>query len=115
RTETKTIEVKECECVQVCDCGTLSVIGPAGITPPGQSMTFTANATGGSADVTYNWSVSSGTIESGQGTPSIVVSTTNDMANTSVTATVELGGLDPACNCPSTASEVGPIGANPEA
>jgi hypothetical protein len=45
---------------------------------------------------TYNWSVSAGTISSGQGTSSITVDTTGAGGQT-VTATVSLGGADPAC------------------
>lgn len=113
KTDTKTVEVVKCDCVQECDCASLSVTGPAGITDPGSTMSFTANVSGGTADVTYNWTVSSGTIESGQGTPSIVVATTGDMADSTVTATVEIGGQDPACNCPTSASDTGVVGTNP--
>jgi len=41
--------------------------------------------------------VSAGTISSGQGTSSITVDTTG-LGGQSVTATVEIGGLDPACS-----------------
>ncbi len=117
KTETRTVTVASCECEQVvsCACPTLSVSGPAGTTSPGEAMTFTATAAGGSGqDITYNWTVSAGTIEAGQGTPSISVRTTPDMAGTSVTATVQIGGLDPNCNCTTTASEVGGIDRKPE-
>jgi hypothetical protein len=61
---------------------------------------------GGSQDqVTYNWSVSAGTIESGQGTPSINVTVPADMAGGNITATVDIGGMDPSCNCTHTAQE----------
>ncbi len=115
KTQTQTVTVAACDCVQVCACPTLSVAGPAGITAPGETMTFTATAAGGTTDVTYNWTVSAGTIESGQGTPSIVVRTTSEMAGQSVTATVEIGGTDPNCRCPSTASETAPIDTKPVA
>jgi len=48
-------------------------------------------------NVTYNWSVSAGTISSGQGTSSITVNT-DTLGGQSVTATVELSGLDPSCS-----------------
>ncbi|MBX7060298.1 MAG: hypothetical protein K1X52_01455 [Pyrinomonadaceae bacterium] len=113
KTDTKTIEVKECaDCVKICDCPSVSVSGPAGITNPGQQMTFTANVSGG-ANVTYNWTVSAGTISSGQGTSSITVDTTKEMANSSVTATVQIGGLDANCQCPDTASETAGISDTP--
>lgn len=114
KTQTQTVNIKPCpDCVQDCVCAELSVSGPAGITEPGSTMTFTANVSGGSqSNVTYNWTVSSGTIESGQGTPSIVVATTREMANSSVTATVNLGGLCETCR--KEASETGGIAPLPQ-
>lgn len=116
KTQTQTVTVAACpDCVKLCDCPSLSVSGPAGIVNPGDAMTFTATLAGGTQDnVTYNWSVSAGTIESGQGTPSITVRTTSEMANSSVTATVEIGGLPADCDCPRTANETGSIAPNPE-
>jgi hypothetical protein len=110
KTDTKTIRVEECtDCTKLCDCPPgPTVTGPAGVTNPGDSMTFTANWSG---EGTFNWTVSAGTIESGQGTSSIVVRTTQDMAGTNVTATVEVGGTDPACNCVTTASETAGVAA----
>jgi hypothetical protein len=72
-------------------------------------MTFVANVSG--ADVTYNWTVSAGQIVSGQGTSSITVSTTSEMAGQNVTATVEIGGsaIDPECHCTTSASETAPV------
>jgi len=55
--------------------------------------------TGGPGTQTHNWSVSAGTIASGQGTSSITV---NISAGQTITASVDLGGLDP--SCPKTAS-----------
>jgi hypothetical protein len=112
QTQTKTITIAECECVQDCEaCPTVSITGPAGITAPGQSMTFTANITGGDG-LTINWSVSRGTITSGQGTPSIEVATTSADAGQTVVATVTLGGLNrgPDCSaCVTEASESAPV------
>jgi hypothetical protein len=74
-------------------------------------MTFTANVSGGSQDVplTYNWTVSAGTIESGQGTPSIVVRAPSDGSVTNITASLEVGGQRADCNCPRTASETAAV------
>ncbi|MEK7855043.1 MAG: hypothetical protein AAB288_03060, partial [Acidobacteriota bacterium] len=115
QTQTQTVRVVECpSCVDPCECASISVTGPAGITQPGDSMTFTANASGGSAsNLTYNWSVSAGTITSGQGTPSITVATTREMAGGNVTATVDIGGQC-AASCPTGASESGGIAPLPE-
>ena len=108
KTQTKTVNVVQCDCRVACACPTLSVSGPAGVTTIGDTMTFTANVSGG-PDVTYNWTVSAGTIESGQGTPSIVVRTSAANANSNIRAEVTIGGLDPNCNCPNTAAESGPV------
>jgi hypothetical protein len=110
KTQTQTITIAECDCERICECPTLSVNGPAGVTLPGDAMTFTASAVGGSQqNLTYNWTVSAGTIESGQGTPSITVRTDKSMANTNVTATVTIGGLDPECKCDTEESASGPV------
>jgi hypothetical protein len=63
-------------------------------TPATVSVTLGGGNPG--ASVTYNWSVSTGKIMSGQGTPTITVDTAG-LAGQSVTASVELGGLDPSC------------------
>lgn len=104
QTKTETITVQDCPSCRVeCECGTVSVNGPAGITQPGATMTFTANIAGGTQESpTYDWSVSAGEIESGQGTSRIVVRVPAEGV-TNVTATVEVGGL--CTNCPNTASE----------
>jgi hypothetical protein len=79
-------------------------------------MTFTANVSGGSQQsVTYNWSVSSGTITSGQGTPSITVATDASMAGGNVTATVDIGGTDPSCGCKTGESATAPVADKPVA
>ena len=98
QTQTKTITVKACDCVLQCVCPTLGVTGPAGVVAPGETMTFTANVSGGSGEtVTYNWTVTSGTIIEGQGTPVIKVATTPEMAGTSVTASLVIGGVCDSC------------------
>jgi hypothetical protein len=58
---------------------------------------YSADLSGGDSAVspTFNWSVSSGGIESGQGTPSITVEAG---PGENVTATLEVGGYDGACS-----------------
>jgi PKD domain-containing protein len=67
-------------------------------------LTFTADVSGGDPNVqpTYNWTVSAGTISSGQGTATIDVDTSG--LEGTVTATVEAGGFDRSCGYRSTAS-----------
>jgi hypothetical protein len=75
-------------------CPTVNVTCPSDV-EVGAPITFSATVTG-AGNVTYNWSVSAGTITSGQGTPSITVDSAN-LGGQTVTATVELGGLAAAC------------------
>ena len=65
----------------------------------GEELTFTAGVSGGDTNVqpTYNWSVSAGTISSGQGTSTIVVDTTGTGGQT-ITATVDVGGFSRECS-----------------
>lgn len=78
-------------------CPTVSVSCPTDVDAD-QPITFTASVSGGAegASWTYNWSVSAGTISSGQGTSTITVDT-NNLGGQSVTATVSIGGADPSC------------------
>jgi hypothetical protein len=78
-------------------CPTVSVSCPSEI-DANQPITFTASVTGGAegATFTYNWSVSAGTISSGQGTSTITVDTTG-VSGQGVTASVTIGGADPSC------------------
>ena len=94
-----TVTVTDCpDCVKPPPpCPQVAVSCPSDV-DANQPITFTASVTGGdtAATYTYNWSVSAGTITSGQGTSSITVDTTGAAAQ-SVTATVSIGGADPSC------------------
>ncbi|HJT28923.1 MAG TPA: Ig-like domain-containing protein, partial [Pyrinomonadaceae bacterium] len=76
-------------------CPVVSVSCPTDV-EANQPVTFTASVSNGPAGATYNWSVSAGTISSGQGTSTITVDT-NGLGGQSVTATVSVGGADPSC------------------
>jgi hypothetical protein len=78
-------------------CPKVTSTGPTDIAV-GRSATFIANVSGGDPNVTptYNWAVSAGLIESGQGTSVIVVDTYNTGGQT-ITATVDVGGYPPGC------------------
>jgi hypothetical protein len=73
----------------------------------GESVTFSANVSGGSPNIAtvYNWTVSAGTIVSGEGTSTITVDT-KGLGGQSIKATVLIPGYD-ALNC--SASCVVPI------
>jgi hypothetical protein len=94
---TTTITIANCpDCVPDIVCPTISSSCPDAV-DQGQPITFTANVGAGTPPATsYNWTVSAGTITSGQGTTSITVSTDN-IGGQSVTATLEVGGVDPSC------------------
>jgi hypothetical protein len=69
----------------------------------GADLTFTADVRGGASSVTptYNWTVSAGSIKSGQGTSAIVVDTA-DTGGQTITATVDVGGFDRKCSTSSS-------------
>jgi hypothetical protein len=102
---TTTVTIASCsDCEPDLVCPTVNVTCPTEV-DEGGSITFTANFTPGTPQVTptYNWTVSAGTITSGQGTSSITVST-NNLGGQTVTATVEVGGVDPSCGRTATCS-----------
>lgn len=81
------------------NCPVLSVSGPAGITSPGETMTFTANLDekAKNYNIEYIWSVSEeNALVKGQGTPTIEVIQNNEGRGT--TATVEIKGLPEGCH-----------------
>jgi len=93
---------------QRADCPTISVTGPAGMTNPGDVMVFAAQTTAKlPVTASFNWTVSNGTIESGQGTKSISVRVPTGENGGNVTAIVKLTGLQNACFI--TAGETAPI------
>jgi hypothetical protein len=94
-----TVTIAPCADCAEPPCPTVDVSSASEV-DEGAPITFTANVAG-AGSVTYNWSVSAGTISGGQGTSSITVDTAN-LGGQTVTATVEVGGLRP--SCPSTKS-----------
>jgi hypothetical protein len=93
-----TVTVEACPCVPAPPaCPTVDVSCPDTATA-GQPVTFTASVSGGDPNVTptFNWTVSAGTISSGQGTSSITVDTTG--VTGTITATVDVGGFDRSCS-----------------
>src|ERR1044072_8384610 len=82
-------------------CPTVSVSG-GGMPGPKDPMSFTAHVDTKGKDLIleYIWTVSSGNIASGQGTPSITVERD---ADENVTATLEIKGFPE--GCPNTSSE----------
>lgn len=100
--EVRVVNCTDCEQIVpdvVCPEGLSVTASPTGLRV-GETVRFTADANLRGTNPTYNWSVSDGEIVSGQGTPSIEVRATT--AGSTITATAQLGGLDP--SCPATAS-----------
>lgn len=79
-------------------CPTILVTSPSDVTA-GTPITFTSNVTVGSSPspLKYKWSVSAGAIVEGQDTDSIKVAS-EGLAGKTVTATVEITGIDSACS-----------------
>lgn len=77
-------------------CPTVIASSPDSV-DAGQEIIFTINVSGGDPNVTptYNWTVSAGTISSGQGTSSIRVDTTG--VPSAITATGDVGGFARDC------------------
>ncbi len=97
--DTTNVEVTECPAPPIvdipCPTVTLTCLDTVNV---GSPATLTANLSGGDTNVTptFNWTVTAGTITSGQGTPSITVDTTG-LGGQSFTATATVGGYDPTC------------------
>lgn len=80
-------------------CPTVRVSCPDTVSA-GEKLTFTANVSGGDPNVTptYNWTVSNGSISSGQGTSTIELDMSEVAGDSTVTATVDVGGYDRSCS-----------------
>jgi hypothetical protein len=79
-------------------CPTISVLGPADVTEPGDLMTFRVKTSNDlPTRTTFEWVVSGAMIESGQNTPTISVRTKGDIIEREVTATVNVLGLPKHC------------------
>jgi len=89
-----------------CICPVINLTAPPAPIKSGAAAIFTAQINGDKGQTIYNWSVSSGAIIEGQGTPTIKVDT-NNLEDTAITATVTIGGWCPTCeNTTASASVV---------
>lgn len=77
-------------------CPTVEITAKEASVNAGGTVTLNVKVANPEANVdyTYNWSVSSGGISSGQGTSQVTV----DLESDSMTATVDLGGGSPTCS-----------------
>lgn len=84
-------------------CPTLQIKAPD-VVVAGQTGQVTLTATDAGGTPALDWAVTGGTIESGQGTPSITVRANNVATGTSITATVTVGNLPAECETKSASA-----------
>jgi hypothetical protein len=89
---------------QEAPCPTLEITGPKVVTIPGESMTFAVTLKDAPANISYNWRLSRGMIEKGQGTRSISVKTSIVEGGQNVEATVLIGGIPTGCDTVASAT-----------
>ena len=79
------------------DCPTINITCPEEF-EPGKPLKFKASVVKGKPkwEITYNWTVDKGKITFGQGTSTIEVDLDGKDCD-GVTATMEIGGVDPKC------------------
>jgi hypothetical protein len=92
-------------------CSNIEVLGPSGVTTAGETMTFSVTLSSSPADIKYDWKLSRGTIEIGQGTQSIVVRTSRGDEGQNIEATLSIFGLPSGCT--NVASEAAPVATSP--
>ena len=84
---------------QLPNCPTIEIIGPSGVTNPGETLTINVEVGATAPNLKYFWNVTHGKIEDGQGTQSIVVrGSMADDAGEDIVATVTIEGLPVGCN-----------------
>ncbi|MBA3464476.1 MAG: hypothetical protein H0T46_31380 [Deltaproteobacteria bacterium] len=77
------------------DCPAIQVKAPDSVSQ-GTKARVAATLVGGTGTPTYKWTVSAGSVASGQGTAVITVDTSG-LKGTSVVATLEIGGVPTQC------------------
>jgi hypothetical protein len=106
---TKAITVRENEAMPKCVCNKIRIGQRDEKTEIKAASTnirvFEVYLTGPEPDgLKFNWTLSEGTIKSGQGTRSISVEPSDDSRGRPISVTVEVIGLDSNCECPTTAT-----------
>ena len=100
---TLSVTVADCpDCRPSVSCPDASVTSPDSVAE-GHPITFVAQVASAIPGITYNWSVSAGTIVSGKGTSAITVDS-EGVGEGSITATVSVGGVTPLCGSGSASS-----------
>ena len=103
---TKEVVVLEGETLPPCACADISISLSSLEFPDPLEFLLTAQLSGNVPKYpTYNWTISEGILVAGQGTPNIRVRrTSKEHGAQPATATVEIGGFDSDCSCPTSAS-----------
>ena len=102
---TKTVNVLPAVNAPVCLCPEISIGSLRGKTSSPVPV-FSADLSGPQPpDLQFAWTVSEGTISSGQGTRRITVRPPDELSDQNATVTVAISGLEPSCDCPRTATK----------
>lgn len=105
KTVTRTVTVLAHEDTPACVCSDIRIDSLSSKTNIPHLTAFSVHMSGPhQPNLTYNWTISEGTIDSGQGTHSIKISHPKEKLGPQLKISVEVVGLDPNCNCPNTAS-----------
>jgi hypothetical protein len=104
---TKTIKLEECpDCDLPCTCPALVVMPSLSEVGAGDTVIFAAKVSGlDKHKITFKWKVENGKIIKGSKTNKLTVRASRSEADKKLTATVEIGGIDPICSCATFASE----------
>ncbi|MGH9946066.1 MAG: hypothetical protein ACRD6X_02585 [Pyrinomonadaceae bacterium] len=101
---TLTVTVLENESAPACVCPKIT-IDATHLKERSSERVFGAYLTGPEMpNLIYDWTISEGTINSGQGTRLIAIQPSGNPSGQPITVTVEVSGLDTKCECPTTAS-----------
>ncbi|MFN0139767.1 MAG: hypothetical protein ACKVQW_06735 [Pyrinomonadaceae bacterium] len=85
-------------------CPTIEILTPAGLTNAGDSFVVSAmvKSSLGVGSLKYAWTVSSGALADGQGSPTLSIATTREDAGKNISVTVKVEGLPSVCENKST-------------
>jgi len=102
---TKTVTVLAHEDTPACVCSDIRIDSLSSKTRIPHLSAFSVYMSGlHPPNLTYKWTISEGTIDSGQGTPRIKISHPKEKSGQQLNVSVEVVGLDSNCECPNTAS-----------
>ena len=90
------------------DCPQISVVGPAGVSMPGELIWFRVNLNPEpTSELKFHWTTDAGQVDEGQSTKRIGVRYLMGMRGTTLTATVKIEGLT--SHCQNMASDGAPL------